>query len=59
MGGSSGSPVFDARQWEVVALHHKGGTMGMPRLNGKDGTYGANEGLGLLAMKAEIAAAAP
>ncbi|MGD9512128.1 MAG: TRAFs-binding domain-containing protein [Geminicoccaceae bacterium] len=59
MGGSSGSPVFDSRQWEVVALHHKGGTMGMPRLNGKDGTYGANEGLGLLAMKAEIAAAAP
>jgi hypothetical protein len=28
----------------------------MPRLNGKDGSYGANEGLALLAMKGEIAA---
>lgn len=58
MGGSSGSPVFDARQWEVVALHHKGGTMGMPRLNGKEGTYGANEGLALSAIRTEIAATA-
>ena len=57
LGGSSGSPVFDASLWEVVALHHKGGAMGMPRLNGKEGSYGANEGLALLAMKGEIAAA--
>ncbi len=57
LGGSSGSPVFDASLWEVAALHHKGGAMGMPRLNGKEGSYGANEGLALLAMKGEIAAA--
>ena len=57
LGGSSGSPVFDASLWEVAALHHKGGAMGMPRLNGKEGSYGANEGLALLAMQGEIAAA--
>ncbi len=46
-GGSSGSPVFNAQFWEVVALHHKGGRIGMPRLNGKEGTYGANEGIAI------------
>jgi hypothetical protein len=46
-GGSSGSPVFNGRLWEVIALHHKGGKMGMPKLNGKDGTYAANEGLSI------------
>jgi tetratricopeptide (TPR) repeat protein len=46
-GGSSGSPVFNAMLWEVVALHHKGGKIGMPRLNGKEGTYGANEGIAM------------
>ena len=54
--GSSGSPAFDAKLWEVVALHHKGGTMGMPLLNGKQGSYAANEGLALAAMQAEAAA---
>lgn len=44
-GGSSGSPVFDATSWEVIALHHKGGKFGMPRLNGTTGTYAANEGV--------------
>jgi V8-like Glu-specific endopeptidase len=43
-GGSSGSPVFND-QWEVIALHHKGGKVGMPRLNGLSGTYAANEGI--------------
>ena len=43
-GGNSGSPVFN-EQWEVVALHHKGGKVGMPRLNGLPGTYSANEGI--------------
>lgn len=42
-GGSSGSPVFN-QQWDLLALHHAGG-MTMKRLNGKDGTYPANEGL--------------
>jgi hypothetical protein len=42
-GGSSGSPAFDS-SWRVVALHHAGGTH-MSRLNGKDGTYAANEGI--------------
>jgi tetratricopeptide (TPR) repeat protein len=42
-GGSSGSPAFDS-YWQVIALHHAGGTH-MSRLNGKDGTYPANEGI--------------
>jgi len=42
-GGSSGSPVFN-QQWDLLALHHAGG-MAMNKLNGKDGTYPANEGL--------------
>lgn len=46
-GGSSGSPVFNSRLWQVIALHHKGGKMGMPKLNGKAGTYAANEGISL------------
>jgi lysozyme family protein len=45
-GGSSGSPVFND-QWEVIALHHKGGKVGMPRLNGLSGTYAANEGISI------------
>jgi V8-like Glu-specific endopeptidase len=45
-GGSSGSPVFND-QWEVIALHHKGGKVGMPRLNGLNGTYAANEGISI------------
>lgn len=44
-GGSSGSPVFNSGNWEVIALHHKGGKDGMPMLNGKPGTYAANEGV--------------
>jgi hypothetical protein len=53
-GGSSGSPVFNARLWEVIALHHKGGKMGMPKLNGKDGTYAANEGLSIRSIAAAL-----
>ncbi|MGH9894297.1 MAG: trypsin-like serine peptidase, partial [bacterium] len=53
-GGSSGSPVFNARLWEVIALHHKGGKMGMPKLNGKDGTYAANEGISIQSMVAVL-----
>jgi len=49
-GGSSGSPVFNASGWEVIALHHKGGMLGMPKLNGAAGTYGANEGISLASI---------
>jgi hypothetical protein len=49
-GGSSGSPVFNASGWEVIALHHKGGMLGMPKLNGAQGTYGANEGISLASI---------
>jgi len=50
--GSSGSPVFN-RQWELVALHHAGGT-GMRRLHpvaGESETYPANEGFSFGAIR--------
>ena len=50
--GSSGSPVLNA-QWKVIAVHH-GGSATMPRLNG-GGTYQANEGISLLALRAALA----
>lgn len=53
-GGSSGSPVFNSRLWEVTALHHKGGKVGMPRLNGQAGTYAANEGVSIQSIRAAI-----
>jgi hypothetical protein len=40
--GSSGSPVFEADAWKVVALHHAGGLL--DRLDGTD-KYEANEGI--------------
>jgi S1-C subfamily serine protease len=52
--GSSGSPVFNAELWEVIALHHMGSEAGMPRLNGKAGLYGANEGISMLSIKQAI-----
>jgi hypothetical protein len=42
--GSSGSPVFNASAWQVVALHHAGGE-DMLRLNGKNEQWPANEGI--------------
>ena len=42
-GGSSGSPVFN-QQWDLIGLHHATSDI-MPCLNGKPGTYEANEGL--------------
>ncbi len=51
--GSSGSPVFDNEFWEVVAPHHPGENQ-MPRLDGKEGTYEANEGVTVLAIKKAI-----
>ena len=55
-GGSSGSPVFNAALWEVIALHHSGGKLGMPRLNGQEGTYAANEGIWVQSIVAAMAA---
>ena len=46
-GGSSGSPVFSSRLWHVIAMHHAGGKIGMPRLNGNPGSYGASEGISI------------
>jgi V8-like Glu-specific endopeptidase len=43
-GGSSGSPVFEAEVWRVIALHHAGGK-DRRKLNGKAGTEPANEGI--------------
>jgi hypothetical protein len=52
--GSGGSPVFDSN-WEVIALHHAGGSR-MPRLNGQPGTYAANEGIWLDRIVTELTA---
>ena len=57
-GGSSGSPVFNGSGWEVIALHHKGGTLGMPKLNGVSGTYAANEGVWLKSIIDQLAVGA-
>jgi V8-like Glu-specific endopeptidase len=43
--GSSGSPVFSGPDWDVVALHHAGGSQ-MAKLNG-EGFEAANEGIAL------------
>lgn len=59
-GGNSGSPVFNATDWQVIALHHMGsGKRGMPRLNGKTGSgpYFANEGLAMATLVAAAKAA--
>lgn len=53
-GGSSGSPVFN-QQWDLLALHHAGG-MNMKKLNGKAGTYPANEGLYFHSIRDAVAA---
>lgn len=48
--GSSGSPVFDQDYWTLVGLHHAASAR-MPRLNGADGTYEANEGISIDAIR--------
>ncbi|MEO5882867.1 MAG: serine protease [Caldimonas sp.] len=58
-GGNSGSPVFDDGAWKVIALHHKGGRFGMPRLNGLTGNYAANEGLAMSTLVAAARSEAP
>jgi hypothetical protein len=51
--GSSGSAVLDAKLWQVIALHHKRSD-DLPKLNGKVGTYAANEGISILSIKQAI-----
>ncbi len=48
--GSSGSPVFEPEDWRVIALHHKGSAE-LPRIDGKEGPYQANEGIAILAIQ--------
>jgi hypothetical protein len=50
-GGSSGSPVFNADLWQLIALHHKGGKTGLQKLNDKPGTYAANEGISIQSIR--------
>jgi len=50
--GSSGSPVFN-QNWELLALHHAGDEA-MPKLNGDSGTYQANEGILLEAIRSAL-----
>jgi len=52
-GGSSGSPVFEPLGWRVVALHH-GGLNNIERIDGKPGTYEANEGIAIRAIQLAI-----
>jgi V8-like Glu-specific endopeptidase len=49
IGGSSGSPVFNAK-WDLIGLHHAGRN-DMPKLNEKEGTYEANEGIWIQSIK--------
>ncbi|TDH28695.1 serine protease [Segetibacter sp. 3557_3] len=52
-GGSSGSPVFN-QQWELIGLHHAG-SVEMSCLNGKPGTYNANEGIAIQTIRRKFA----
>lgn len=46
----SGSPVFEPDDWLVVALHHASAKV-MPRLDGREGTYDASEGISIAAIQ--------
>ncbi len=48
-GGNSGSPVFN-EQWQLVAVHHAG-RKDLPKLNGEEGFYEANEGIWFQSVK--------
>lgn len=51
-GGSSGSPVFD-HHWTLIGLHHAGGS-DVLRLNHAGGTYAANEGISVRAIRERL-----
>ena len=52
--GSSGSPVFNASAWQVVALHHAGG-QSIRRLNGRPEEWPANEGIWIASIMDAVA----
>jgi len=52
--GNSGSPVFVQGQWKAIALHHSGSAE-TRQLNGKVGTYSANEGISLASISDALA----
>jgi V8-like Glu-specific endopeptidase len=53
LGGSSGSPVFDFGDFSLIGVH-RAGRMDMPRLNGREGVYAANEGVWIKSVRAAI-----
>lgn len=55
MEGNSGSPVFDADTITLLGVHHAG-ARDLKRLNGKPGTYAANEGIWIDSIREAIAA---
>ncbi len=55
--GSSGSPVFD-HEWRLIGLHHVGGDR-IPQLNKAGGTYAANEGITVEAIRGRLSAEPP
>lgn len=54
-GGSSGSPIYNA-QWKLIGLHHAG-SHEMPRLRNQLGSYEANEGIWIQAIRRALASA--
>jgi hypothetical protein len=53
-GDSSGSPVFNYQLWQIIGLHHMGGKLGVRKLKGKPGSYGASEGIAIQPIIAAI-----
>jgi hypothetical protein len=51
--GSAGSPVFNS-DWKLIGIHHAGG-QNLRRLNGKEGTYAANEGIWIQSILRQVA----
>jgi len=51
--GSAGSPVFNS-DWKLIGIHHAGGT-NMRKLNDKEGTYAANEGIWIQSILRQVA----
>jgi V8-like Glu-specific endopeptidase/tetratricopeptide (TPR) repeat protein len=53
LGGNSGSPVFDGADFSLLGVHHRG-LPNFPKLNGRPGTYSANEGVWIESIRAAI-----